>query len=131
MAANLIQLKQGLSEQQLKVLELELDRRKKSTPLAYALWFFLSWIGLHKFYLEKTGAGIAYIFLPWAALLVFLGGLVTSGQDGGALALAGMAALVVYVVWWFIDLFTLHSQVEKLNEQIEAQIIRSIQTSTR
>ncbi|MBI1724361.1 MAG: TM2 domain-containing protein, partial [Candidatus Tectomicrobia bacterium] len=103
-------------------------------PLAYAPWFFLSWIGTHKFYLGKIGEGMAYIFLPWVALFLFVGGLITINQDGSpflGLLLPGSAALVAYAIWWFVDLFTLHSQVERFNEQLEVQIIRSIQRSAR
>lgn len=34
----------------------------KSTLTAYLLWFFLGFLGIHKFYLGKTGMGILYIF---------------------------------------------------------------------
>ncbi|TDQ51629.1 TM2 domain-containing protein [Actinorugispora endophytica] len=34
----------------------------KSVGVAYVLWFFLGALGIHKFYLGKTGLGIAYIF---------------------------------------------------------------------
>ena len=34
----------------------------KSTGTAYLLWFFLGALGAHKFYLNKTGMGILYIF---------------------------------------------------------------------
>lgn len=60
----------------------------KSVGVAYVLWFFLGVIGVHKFYLGKTGIGISYIFtLGWLGI-----GLI-------------------------IDLFTLPSQVRKANGQ--------------
>jgi TM2 domain-containing membrane protein YozV len=60
----------------------------KSVGVAYALWFFLGVIGVHKFYLGKTGIGISYIFtLGWLGI-----GLI-------------------------IDLFTLPSQVRAANGQ--------------
>ena len=34
----------------------------KDTGIAYLLWFFAGWFGIHKFYLEKPGIGILYIF---------------------------------------------------------------------
>ena len=36
---------------------------------------------------------------------------------GGGLVLAG---------WWFVDLVTLHQQVERYNEQIEEQVIEAL-----
>jgi TM2 domain-containing membrane protein YozV len=52
------------------------------------LWFFLGFLGVHKFYLGKTGVGISYIF--------------TFGWVGIGL---------------LIDLFTLPGQVRKANGQ--------------
>lgn len=58
----------------------------KSKSTAYVLWFFLGIFGAHKFYLEKTGMGILYIF---------------------TVGLFGFGVL--------IDLFTLGSQVDTYN----------------
>ncbi len=58
----------------------------KSKGTAYLLWFFLGVFGVHKFYLEKTGWGILYLFTG---------------------ALCGIG--------WFIDLFTLGSDVDTYN----------------
>ena len=55
----------------------------------YMLWFFLGLIGVHKFYLNKFGMGILYIF------------------TGG-----------IFLIGWLVDLFTIPSQVRKYNEQI-------------
>lgn len=60
----------------------------KSVGVAYVLWFFLGFLGVHKFYLGKVGIGISYIFtLGWL----------------------GIGLL--------IDLFTLPGQVRKANGQ--------------
>lgn len=58
----------------------------KSKLTAYLLWFFLGLLGIHKFYLGKTGMGILYIL--------------TGGIFG-----FGM----------LIDLFTLGGQVDTYN----------------
>jgi TM2 domain-containing membrane protein YozV len=55
----------------------------KSKTTAYVLWFFFGLLGIHKFYLNKTGMGILYFF--------------TCG---------------LFFIGWFIDLFTLGSQVD-------------------
>lgn len=34
----------------------------KEVGIAYLFWFFLGVLGAHKFYLRKTGLGIAYLF---------------------------------------------------------------------
>jgi TM2 domain-containing membrane protein YozV len=53
------------------------------------LWFFLGVLGVHKFYLNKFGMGILYIF------------------TGGLL-----------LIGWLVDLFTIPAQVRKFNEQL-------------
>lgn len=58
----------------------------KTVKTAYLLWFFLGGLGIHKFYLGKTGMGVAYIFT-------------------GGLFLVGLA----------VDLFTLGRQVRDYN----------------
>ena len=63
--------------------------KKKST--AYLLLIFFGGLGIHKFYLGKTGMGILYIFT-------------------GAL----------FGIGWLVDLFTLGGQVDKYNAGVQA-----------
>lgn len=64
----------------------------KSKSTAYFLWLFLGFFGGHKFYLDKSGMGILYFF--------------TFG---------------IFFIGWFIDLFTLGSQVEAYNALISGR----------
>jgi TM2 domain-containing membrane protein YozV len=57
-----------------------------STILAYVLWFFLGWIGIHHLYMGR-GIGI------WLLSLITLQGL---------------------TLWWFIDLFLIPSSCSKI-----------------
>jgi TM2 domain-containing membrane protein YozV len=60
----------------------------KSVGVAYLLWFFFGVIGVHQFYLGRTGRGVSYIFtLGWLT------------------------------VGLWIDLFTLPRQVRRANGQ--------------
>lgn len=65
--------------------------QRKSLTTAYLLWFFLGFLGIHKFYLDKPGMGFLYMF--------------TFGLLGAG---------------WFIDLLTLKGQVEAHNRSMEA-----------
>lgn len=58
----------------------------KSKGIAYLLWFFLGWLGVHRFYLGKIGTGILYLF--------------TFG---------------VFGIGWFVDLFLTSSMVDTYN----------------
>ena len=64
--------------------------RQKQLWVAYILWFLGGFLGIHKFYLEKIGMGVLYIFT---------GGLFFFG--------------------WFVDLFTLPSQVDLYNLRMQ------------
>jgi TM2 domain-containing membrane protein YozV len=58
----------------------------KSKGIAYLLWFFFGFLGIHRFYLGKTGSGLLYLL------------------TGGLFALG-----------WIYDLFTLGEQVDQVN----------------
>lgn len=58
----------------------------KSLGVAYLLWLFLGWLGVHHFYLGKVGRGIGYLLtLAW------------------------------FTIGWWVDLFTLPAQVKRIN----------------
>jgi TM2 domain-containing membrane protein YozV len=65
--------------------------KERELWVAYLLWFFLGLIGVHKFYVNKIGMGILYIF------------------TGG-----------IFLIGWLIDLFTLPSQVRKYNAEVRS-----------
>lgn len=58
----------------------------KSKTTAYLLWFFLGFLGIHKFYLGKTG---------WGILCLLTGNL--------------------FGILWIINAFTLGKQVDEYN----------------
>ena len=73
----------------------------KSKTTAYLLWLFFGLFGVHKFYLNKLGMGILYIF--------------TAG---------------LFFVGWIVDLFTLGRQVEKYNTNPPESRTDTINTDT-
>ena len=53
------------------------DANKKSVGASYLLWFFLGGLGVHRFYLNRTGSGIAQLLLGLLGWLpLFLGWIV-------------------------------------------------------
>ncbi len=133
----LIALKSNLSDREFHILQSEIERRKKSVSLTYVLWFFLSFLGIHKFYLGNIWAGILYIIGPSIASIFLLSGLIMSFDpsalhvsseelsEGEFIIAIGFMGLFAYAIWWFIDLFTIPNQVDKYNEGIEIETIKS------
>jgi len=76
--SSLVEMKKKLNSHELEILRSELDRKRKSTGIAYTLWFFLSFFGIHKFYQGKFLQGILYIIAPTLAFLTMGIGLFSS-----------------------------------------------------
>ena len=89
----------GLGHEQ-SIRLLRYDAAKKSTGIAYILWFFLGLLGVHRFYLGSTGIGILVLICSFLGLLTF-----------------GITTLVSFLVL-FIDMFTIPGKVQRYNEAL-------------
>ena len=90
-------------EQQLKY-----ENNKKSVAVAILLTLFVGGLGIHRFYLGKTGTGIAILSMTILGVL----GLLTP--------LAFL--LAVSGIWAIIDLFLVSGYVREHNERIAKEI---------
>ncbi|WP_169777205.1 NINE protein [Campylobacter mucosalis] len=68
--------------------------------IAYALWFFLGWLGAHRLYLGKFISGFAMM------ALFFTGSALT-------FILVGYLFLAIWGIWWIVDVFLTGSYVDK------------------
>lgn len=68
------------------------DANKKSTGVAYLLWFFLGMLGVHRFYLGRTGSGVAILLLTLLSGLLMLVGV-------------GFITMAIPAIWVLIDVF--------------------------
>lgn len=87
-------LKRNLSHQDLMILESEMDKHKKSKPVAFVLWLFTGGIGGHRYYLGDIGYAIA--------MTLTLGG---------------------FGFWALIDVFFISGRVDKKAEIKERELI--------
>lgn len=97
----------NLDEKELQILYGELQGRRKSTGLAYVLFFFGGLIGLHQWYLGNWFVGLLYLGLGFGSIIfppLFL--------------LVALALL--------IDLFTLTVSVGDRNKEIKNKILAEI-----
>ncbi|UAB79688.1 TM2 domain-containing protein [Erythrobacter sp. SCSIO 43205] len=68
------------------------EAHEKSKGVAYLLWFFFGWLGVHRFYAGKTGSGLGQLLL--------------------SLSVVG---LVVTIIWWLIDAFLIPDMINQHN----------------
>ena len=85
------------------------EANKKSTGLAYVLWFFLGGLGVHRFYIGRTGSGIAML------LILIVGWLTT-------VFVVGFALLVALGIWWIVDAFLLSGMVSAYNNSLASRL---------
>ncbi|MFC3480929.1 hypothetical protein CKW39_05760 [Kocuria sp. WRN011] len=81
----------------------------KSALLSYVLWFFLGWLGVHKFYLQQPFQGIFYVLL-WA-----IGWFTTP-------IIIGWFILGLWGLLMIIDLFLIPLRVAQLNARLARRV---------
>jgi TM2 domain-containing membrane protein YozV len=81
------------------------DAGKKSALLAYVLWFFLGWFGVHRFYLGRVTSGIVMLVLWGLSWLTHF-------------ILIGFVGFAVIGLWWLIDALLIPGMARSYNEQL-------------
>lgn len=77
-------------------------RPPREAWIAYLLLILLGGFGVHHFYLDRTGAGVAMLVLLLA------------GSATAAL-LIGLPLLLIVAVWLLVDLFSIPEYVRRAN----------------
>jgi len=85
----------------------------KSVGLTYVLFIFLGGLGIHKFYLGRSGLGFLYIIMSSAFWFGLIG---LAAQSSAGVMTAPWLIAVVY------DLFTIPSQVRAANGRLVSDI---------
>ncbi len=85
------------------------ESNKKSTGIAYLLWFFFGMFGAHRFYIGETGTGVAILLITvFSFFLMFVA--------------IGFFTIFISSIWVFIDLFLIPSMVQKQNNLLAARL---------
>lgn len=85
------------------------DANKKSALVAYLLWFFVGWLGGHRFYLGRTGSGIAMLII--SVLSVPL-----------SLVAIGFLGFALIGLWVLIDAFLIPGMITAENNKLIASL---------
>lgn len=125
-----------LPQSQQAAYQAEVERQRKSTGIAYLLYFLLGGFGAHKFYIRERDWGLAYLIptiinIPML-IAFFLGAATTLQNAAGGFVLVGLVLLVsglavgALAVGILVDLFCIPMQVSKANDRIRKQILIDI-----
>ncbi|MCX8282450.1 NINE protein [Phyllobacterium sp. 0TCS1.6C] len=104
-----------LTTQDRMLIEQRVTNDAKSTGAAYVIWFFLGTLGMHRFYLGRTGSGAIM-------LILFIIGAVT------AVAGVGLIILGLLGLWALIDAFLIPGMVQKQKEQVRQRLTKEALT---
>lgn len=87
------------------------DANRKSALLAYILWFFLGWFGLHRMYLGRIGSGVAMLLLQGVSWLTHF-------------ILIGYLGFAILALWWLIDAVLIPGMTRDHNNRLIDQLAR-------
>jgi TM2 domain-containing membrane protein YozV len=85
------------------------EANKKSIVVAYLLWFFLGWLGGHRFYCGKIGTAVAQL------LLMLLGLFLT-------LIVIGWLIVLPVAIWVLVDAFLIPGWIRNHNTLLAMQL---------
>ncbi|GAB4144944.1 MAG: TM2 domain-containing protein [Sphingomonadales bacterium] len=85
------------------------EARRKSGLLAYALWFFLGYFGVHRFYLGRWTSGLIMLALTALGSLTWF-------------FLIGWLPLAIVGLWWLLDAILTYGMVEDYNVNLAASL---------
>ncbi|MBV8189129.1 MAG: TM2 domain-containing protein [Alphaproteobacteria bacterium] len=88
---------------------MQYDAAKKSTGIAYLLWFFLGWFGAHRFYLGQTGTGAAMAMISvvsWITVFIAI----------------GFVGFIVIGVWWLVDALLIPGIATRVNQELATRL---------
>ena len=103
----------GLNINEKMLIEQRVTNESKSAGIAYLLWFFLGYLGVHRFYIGATGTAVAQL------LLAVIGALT-------AVILIGFVFIFILAVWWIVDLFLIPGMVSSYNNSVREKFTQEV-----
>jgi TM2 domain-containing membrane protein YozV len=80
------------------------DAAPKSILVAYILWFFLGWFGVHRFYVGRAASGtILFVITVVSFALIHVS--------------IGLVLMIIPIVWLHLDAFYIPGMVNQANNQ--------------
>lgn len=102
-----------LSTQEQLLVEQRLANEKKSTGVAYLLWFFLGGLGGHRFYLGRSGTGALMLVLTILGAVTLPVGI-------------GAFILIAVGLWALVDAFLIPGMISALLRDARLRIATEV-----
>lgn len=87
------------------------DANKKSAVIAYVLWFFLGYVGAHRFYAGRIGSGATMLVIWCVSFLL-------------SYVLIGYLGFALIAVWWLVDALLIPGMISGHNRRLIASMGR-------
>lgn len=107
----------SLTTQDKMLIEQRVTNDAKSAGIAYALWFFTGFLGGHRFYLGKTGTGIAQ-------LILFILGIFT------IMFVVGIFMLGIVGIWVLVDAFLIPGMIKSDKDLLRSKLLIDAQMAS-
>lgn len=98
------------TEQQI-LIEQRVTNEAKSVGAAYLIWFFLGGLGAHRFYLGRSGSGVAILLLTIVGLVLLPVGV-------------GAIALIAVGIWVLVDAFLIPGMVAEHKNKVRNDLLQ-------
>jgi len=92
-------------------LMMRYDANKKSALLAYLIWFFLGWAGIHRLYLGRITSGLLMLVILGVSWLLHF-------------VLIGFLGYLIIIPWWVIDALLIPGMARGYNNRLIDQLRR-------
>lgn len=93
------------------IARLRFEAEARSAPIAYLLWFFLGYGGVHRMYLGRWISGLVMLAIFSLSLLL-------------TLVLIGYIGLGFIILWWVTDALLIPGMVQGANNRLLDRMIR-------
>ena len=99
----------SLSTQDHILIEHRVANEAKSIVAAYLIWFFLGGLGVHRFYLGRSGSGVTMLLLTIVGALTSVVGV-------------GILLLIIVGIWWLVDAFLIPGILEQHKADVRRKL---------
>lgn len=108
----------AVSTEQQILIEQRVTNEAKSVGASYALWFFVGYLGGHRFYLGRKGSAIVMLLLTiFGVLLSFVG--------------VGFILLAVVGIWALVDAFLIPGMVAEQKNKVRNDLLQQAMLSSK